>query len=117
MGRKFLATATAALSAGNNTVIAAPTADSAGQREHYIRKLTMQRTGTDPVTVIVKNGSGRELEQRWVLNDAVPALYLMFDDETEIGVGGGEPLVINASAAGASMRVEYRTGSASAWPA
>lgn len=116
---KNYATATVALSSGNNTLIEAPAAlsEGLGSREIYIRKLTVQLTGTGPVTIIIKNGSGRELEHRWVLSDTVPAILLMYDGSNEIGVGGGEPLIINASSTGVSARVEYRTGTSSPWPA
>ena len=117
MGQKFYDTGTVSLAAGNNTLVAAPAASAQiGEREHYIRKLTLQRVGANDVTVIVKNGSGRELEQRWKLTADMPALYLQFNDMEEIGVGGGEPLIINASDTGVNVRVEYRTGGAVAWP-
>lgn len=118
MGYKFYDTGTVALAAGNNTLVTAPNplSDGLGLREIFARKLTAQRVGTNDVTIIVKNGSGRELEQRWNLTAEMPALYLQFNDTEEIGVGGGEPLLINASNTGVNVRVEYRTGSAIAWP-
>ena len=121
MGLKFYSTNTVALSSGDNAIIAAPAppADGLGAREHFIRKLTAQNTGSTAVTLIIKNDAtpARELEQRWVLDDKTPALYLQFDNLTEIGVGDGGALIVNASAAGVNLRVEYRTGAALAWPA
>ena len=120
MGRKFLATATIALSSGDNTVIAAPTpaSDSLGAREVFLRKLTAQNTTSSAVTLIIKNNAptARELEQRWVLDDKTPSLYLLFDDNSEIGVGSGNTLIVNASGTGVNVRVEYLTGSAIEWP-
>ena len=123
MARKFRTTGTVTLaqSGANNTVIAAPTGDSASEREHFIRRLVAERTDTAvDVTLIFLNNdtpTPRELLPRITLNSDKGAVWLEFNDDTEVGVGGGKAFVVDASVANkARITVEYRFGMAVPWP-
>ena len=123
MGYKFYQTSTVTLAAGDNTIIPAPNPanDGLGAREHFIRRLWLERTDTaTDVTLIIKNNAGtpRELMQRITLNSDAGKVVFEYGDLMEVGVGGGLALVVNASVdAKARVYVEYRTGAAAAWPA
>lgn len=117
MGRKFYSTGTVTLTdSGATTVIAAPVAGT----EIKIRRMWFERVDSTDVTVILKNNAGtaRELFPRVTLNSDAGKVFFDFDDQTEIGCGDGLACVLDASV-GAKVRayIEYRLGTAIAWPA
>jgi hypothetical protein len=123
MTRKFRSTGTVTLaqSGANNTVIAAPTGGNASEREFFIRRLVVERTDTavDVALIFLNNESPtpREIMPRLTLNSDKGAVWLEFDDETEVGVGGGKAFVVDASVGNkARITVEYRFGMAVPWP-
>ena len=119
MGRKFHSTGTLtlALAGANNTIIAAP----ASAYEHFIRRMVVERTdaAVDVTLIFLNNESPtpREILPRLTLNSDAGKVWLEFNDDTEIGVGGGKAFVVDASVANkAKITVEYRYGMAVPWP-
>ncbi len=122
MGFKFNSTGTVTLAAGDNIVIVAPNpaTDGLGEREHFIRRMYVERVDDAAVTLIFKNNAAqpREIMPRITLNSDKGAVWLDLDSLEEIGVGGGLALVVNASVGNkASIYIEYRIGTALNWPA
>ena len=117
MGRKFKSTGTVTLAQnGDNTVIAA----LASGQEAFIRRLWFERVDTTDVTIIVLNTAtpAREIFPHITLNSDAGKAIFEFNDETEIGCGGGLGLVMNVSVQNkARTYVEYRIGKATDWPA
>lgn len=123
MTRKFRTTGTVTLaqSGANNIVIAAPTGNNASEHEYVIRRLVVERTDTAAdVTLIFLNDASptpRELLPRITLNSDKGTVWLEFNDETEVGCGGGNAFVVDASVANkARITIDYRVGMAVPWP-
>ncbi len=123
MAQKFKSTGTLTMAqaGANNTVIAAPNPSSVNgfTQEHFIRRIYAERVDSTDVTLIFQNNANpvRELLPRITLNSDKGAVWLEFDDKTEIGVGGGLALIVDASVGNkAKVWVEYLTSSAQTWP-
>ena len=102
-------------------MIAAPAGGAAAEQEFFLRRVVAERTDTaTDVTLIFLNNESptpREVMPRITLNSDKGAIWLEFDDNTEVGVGGGKAFVVDASAANkARITVEYRIGMAMPWP-